>query len=414
LNSILIENLTQGTDTTLYEPDTVLIMDVVTTIGKKEPIRGNSFSISQNYPNPVYGSTTVSLYLPDDDKVLITIVDPMGRDLLQKEFLLESGKHLITFVPGRESIYFLTAQVNHKSYMIKILNSPSQFSITYFCQLKYSGKQTSFEEFKSENNVGNFEFAVGDLLKFTAFSALGERTITSSPTGDQTYYFHYTGDPCQGIPTVTDIDGNIYNTVQIGDQCWLKENLKTTKYNNGTPIPNITDFNEWQGLLTGAYVWYDNDLAWKEKYGALYNWFAAVDSNGLCPSGWHVPDNFEWGALESYVGGSMPPYGNTLKSCRQINSPLGGYCATNEHPRWEEDVNNGNYGTDDYGFSGLPGGYRDPSLDFLGIGGVAFWWSSTDGYPTWWGWTLMFNYGVLGQYLNFYRQDGFSIRCIKD
>lgn len=412
LNSILIENLTQGGDTTLYSPDTVLVLDYITGIGENETIGGNDFSVSQNYPNPIEGKSTVRLYLQENENVLITVSDIMGRELIYKEYQLDRGNHSFTFFSGRESIFILTARINHQSRTIKMLNSSSHSSISGTCKLEYNGQQTGFEEYRSGNNLNNFVFNLGDLLKFTASSSLGERTLTSSPTGDQTYYFHYTGDPCQGTPTVNDIDGNTYNTVQIGDQCWLKENLKTTKYNNGTPIPNVTDFSEWQGLLTGAYVWYDNDIAWKEKYGALYNWFASIDSNVLCPTGWHVPDPVEWGEMIAYIGGTSSPHGNELKSCRQVNSPLGGNCNTNEHPRWDEDVNNGNYGTDDYGFSGLPGGYRDFSIDFGALGAVAFWWMSEITGP--FAHSLWYNNGGVINYTSASYNMGFSVRCLKD
>ncbi|MDZ7743914.1 MAG: FISUMP domain-containing protein [Bacteroidota bacterium] len=161
--------------------------------------------------------------------------------------------------------------------------------------------KTGIGEYKSGNALNNFVFNLGDQLKFTGSTGLDEQVITSSPTGDQTYYFHYTGDPCPGTPTVTDIDGNVYNTVLIGNQCWMKENLKTTTYRNGTEIPNVTDANAWQILTTGAYVWYDNDISWKDSYGALYNWYTTIDPNGLCPAGWHVPTNDEWTDLTDYL-----------------------------------------------------------------------------------------------------------------
>ena len=81
--------------------------------------------------------------------------------------------------------------------------------------------------------------------------------------------------------TVRDIDGNIYNTVQVGDQAWMKENLRTTRFNDGTPIPNVTDITEWRHCDSPAYVWYDNDIIYKEPYGALYNWHAVGDGPGL-------------------------------------------------------------------------------------------------------------------------------------
>jgi hypothetical protein len=94
--------------------------------------------------------------------------------------------------------------------------------------------------------------------------------------------------------TVKDIDGNVYNTVIIGIQVWTKENLKTTKYNDGSPIPNVTDDTQWENLTTGAYSWHNNDAAnYKNPYGGLYNWYA-VETGKLCPTGWHVPTEDEW------------------------------------------------------------------------------------------------------------------------
>ena len=218
--------------------------------------------------------------------------------------------------------------------------------------------------------------------------------------------------PCPGMPTVTDIDGNTYNTVQIGDQCWMQENLKTTSYNNGTSIPNITDNIDWLSLTTGAYVWYNNDISWKGSYGALYNWYATVDTKGLCPTGWHIPTDDEWTILTDYIGGIDFPHGNELKSCRQINSPDSGECNTTEHPRWEE---NFNYGTDNYGFSGLPGGIRNIGAgNFSDIGETGFWWSSTEN-TSYYGWIRALDYSigfvVLGGNGKAY---GNSVRCLRD
>jgi uncharacterized protein (TIGR02145 family) len=211
---------------------------------------------------------------------------------------------------------------------------------------------------------------------------------------------------------ITDIDGNIYNTVLIGSQCWMKENLKTTTYQSGTAIPNVTNSSAWENLTTGAYSWYDNDVNWKDKYGALYNWHAVVDPSGLCPDEWHVPDYNEWFTLVIFIGGSSSPNGNKLKSCRQVNSPLGGDCNTTEHPVWAQD--NTHYGTDDYGFSGLPGGSRNSNGTFYNFGLLGIWWSSAEySSDDAWGRSLFYFFGNVG--VNDYnKRYGFSIRCIKD
>jgi uncharacterized protein (TIGR02145 family) len=413
LDSILIGNLTLGGDTTLYAPDTLLVLDYLTGFREVNHIGANSFTLFQNYPNPVQGSTTVDLYVPGNKSVIITLNDMMGRELIQREYPLVAGNHSFTFFPGSESLYFLTARIDCQSQTIKLFNAALHASEPGICKLEYKGVQTGFDKYKSGNNLNNFVFNQGDQLKYTASSALGEQTIIDSPTGSQTYTFLYTsGIPCPGIPTITDIDGNIYNTIQIGNHCWMKENLKTTTYQNGLSIPNVTDDNAWYNLISGAYVWYDNDISWKDKYGALYNWYATIDPNGLCPSGWRVPTNDEWTALTDFIGGTGD--GNELKSCRQVNSPPGGSCNTSEHPRWKDDPSGGNYGSDDYGFSGLPGGGRYGSGYFGNIGTYSSWWSYTE-YSASIGRvrSLSFGYGSVfdGGYS---KRSGFSVRCLKD
>jgi uncharacterized protein (TIGR02145 family) len=415
LDSILIENLSQGGDTTLYGSDTVLVLDYITGVTENSTFNEKTFSLSQNYPNPIVGKTKASFYLPDKANVFITISDIIGRELITKEFRLEQGNHSFTFYPGMESLYFLTVMADHQSRTIKMFNAPSYSLNTGILRLEYSGQQQNgFWEHKSVSASGNFHFDLGDQLKFTASSSLGDMTIIDTPDGNQTYTFQYyaTGVPCPDMPTVTDIDGNVYNTVLIGGQCWMKENLKTTTYNNGTPIPNVTEVSAWIGLVSGAYVWYSNDISWKNSYGALYNWYTTVDNNGLCPTGWHVPTNDEWTVLTDFIGGIGAPHGNELKSCRQVNSPLVGGCNTSEHPRWNS--NNSAWGTDNYGFSCLSGGYRSYNGAFLSFGTNTHMWSSSD-YQTShaWGRNLYNSSSVIGEYGGLKRH-GFTIRCLRD
>jgi len=105
-------------------------------------------------------------------------------------------------------------------------------------------------------------------------------------------------------PTVTDYDGNVYNTVTIGAQVWMQENLRTTNYQNGDIIPNVPDNVAWGDLITGGRCYYNNDsVAHASVYGLLYNWFAVNDNRQLCPSNWHVPTDAEWTVLSDYMGG---------------------------------------------------------------------------------------------------------------
>ena len=267
----------------------------------------------------------------------------------------------------------------------------------------------------STNSTGPFTSLLDNLTANTIYyvKAYAENSLGIA-YGDEISFTTYGGggEPCPGMPTVTDIDGNVYSTVLIGNQCWMAENLKTTTYNNGTNIPNVPNASAWSTLTTGAYVWYDNNISWKDKYGALYNWFTTVDPNGLCPTGWHVPTHDEWADLTDYIGGTGSPHGNELKSCRQVNSPFGGGCNTSEHPRWN--YSSYYWGTDIYGFSGLPGGYRQGNGAFNRIGDHGYWWSSTE-YSLSSAWIRYLSYSFGSVYEYYYgKQIGFSVRCLRD
>ena len=413
LDSILIENLLQGGDTTLYAPDTVLVLDYVTSIGNNETIEGNSFFVSQNYPNPFKGKTKVNLYLPEGENIKISVRDIVGRELTHYQKTLNRGNHTFSFYSGKGTYYFLTVTGKQTSKTIKMLNADSKTIYGGKCKIVYNGSENNENSFKSNKNIDSFGFNLGDELKYTVYSDIGVRARIDSPTGNQTYTFQFgIVSPCPDTPSVTDIDGNTYNTVQIGDQCWMKENLKTTTDRNGTSIPNVINDDNWSNLTTGAYVWYDNDISYKDSYGAMYNWYTTADANGLCPTGWHVPTVDEWTDLTDYIGGKDSPHGNELKSCRQVDSPLGGECNTIEHPRWSED--NNNWGTDDYGFSGLPGGYRHGNGTFYIIGEFGFWWSFTDSSSEY-AWSRRLDYSEGNVTPATYTKDkGNSVRCIKD
>jgi len=159
--------------------------------------------------------------------------------------------------------------------------------------------------------------------------------------------------------TVKDADGNKYNTVKIGTQVWMVENLKTTKYNDGTPIPNVTDSAEWINLTTGAYCNYDNIESNDEIYGRLYNWYA-VNTGKLAPKGWHVPSDYEWSILINYLGG-YESSGGKLKETGFTHWKSPNYGATNET-----------------GFTALPGGSRYRYGTFGKVGDIGYWWSATE------------------------------------
>ncbi len=409
LNSILVENLTQGGDTLLYAPDTSLILDYISGINKNEIVE-IPFSLSQNYPNPFTDQTSVNLNVQVHDYLNITIRDVLGREIIGFKTAFQPGNHKFTFYPGSERYYLLSVTGNQSNQTIKMLSTGVSNAKETNCRLVYNEMDRPGKYKMQKSNFG-FIFNLGDELKYTAYADLGERSLIDTPLNNQTYTFQYHGNPCPESPTVVDVDGNIYPTTLIGTQCWMAENLKTTRYQNETLIPNVTGDGEWSNLTSGAYVWYDNDITWKDSYGALYNWFAAIDTYGLCPEGWHVPSNDEWTILTDFIGGTGSPYGNELKSCRQVNSPLGGDCSTAAHPRWAQ--HNANYGTDDYWFSGLPGGTRNYFGSFVTLGYMGSFWSSSEGSSTYGALRgLNYNDGEI-QVFGFYKQNGYSVRCLR-
>ena len=197
--------------------------------------------------------------------------------------------------------------------------------------------------------------------------------------------------------TVTDIDGNVYQTVKIGDQWWMAENLKVTHYQNGDFIPNVTDDNQWINLTTGAYCNYDNDSTNVATYGRLYNWYAVADSHNIAPAGWHVPSDAEWQTLVDYLGGDTVAGGKLKESgTTHWSSPNTG--ATNES-----------------GFCALPGGYRyyyNGAFNY--VGGSAIFWSSTESDISfaWYRGLYYCNTDVNRSDCN--KQYGFSVRCVRD
>lgn len=211
---------------------------------------------------------------------------------------------------------------------------------------------------------------------------------------------------------LADSDGNLYKTIVIDNQVWMAENLKTTKFSDGTDIPLITDDNEWANSMIPGYCWYNNDeKSNKDTYGALYNWFT-VNTGNLCPAGWHVPTDEEWQQLELYLGMNKTDIIKKNWRGTLIGGKLKGRKTEPEpHPRWNRPNRSP---IDKVGFSAYPGGYRNLDGDFLARDFGGAWWSSTPaGNFKAWDRFLVHNKSSI------YRNDenrefGFSVRCIKD
>ncbi len=205
--------------------------------------------------------------------------------------------------------------------------------------------------------------------------------------------------------TVTDIDGNVYNTVTIGSQVWMVENLKVSKYRDGTSIPNVTDNTQWLNLTTGAYCYLNNDAGYNDVYGKLYNWYSVNDARGLAPTGWHIPSYSEIQTLANYLGG-------TWVDSSQIYLNIGGKLKSTSS-LW----NYPNVGADNSsGFSALPSAFRSETDGFYLLLGsnASFWTSSQFASDKASDYSLPRGSTNFGLHNFWNKKAGLAIRCIKD
>jgi len=250
------------------------------------------------------------------------------------------------------------------------------------------------------SGIGSFNTVLRELTSSTTYYA---RSYAKNSNGVVVYgneVSFITLLPCPSTPTVTDIDGNVYNTLQIGTQCWTQSNLKVSKYRNGDSIPTGLSNSAWENTTSGAYAIYNNDPVYDGLYGKLYNHYAVTDSRGLCPTGWHVPSDAEWTTLENQLGGSSLA-GGAMKSTAMQPTP-GGWNSPNTGA------------TNSSGFTALPGGRRSNYGGVPNMSDNGYWWSSSvsSGSNAWIR-TLSYNFSFIFR-INDIRAHGFSVRCLKN
>lgn len=241
------------------------------------------------------------------------------------------------------------------------------------------------------------------ILSLVVFLAACTKQPVNEYTINNVYYVDTVGVP---PGAVKDVDGNIYPTVVIGTQRWMAENLKTSKYKNGDPIPYQPHNSQWAGLTTGAWCYYESLPGYGESFGKLYNWYTVVDPRGVCPTGWHVPSDVDWQMMESAMG--MAPSELLGTGTRGVAANIGGHLKS--LALW----NSPNTGaTDSIGFKGLPGGNR-LNTDYYNMGVRSYWWSTTE-YDALASWHRSLGHNTAGIYRGFSsRPTGLSIRCVQD
>jgi uncharacterized protein (TIGR02145 family) len=255
--------------------------------------------------------------------------------------------------------------------------------------------------------IGNYASSLTGLTPNTAYYV---RAYATNIVG--TVYGNVLSLTTQPVKSLTDIDGNIYHYITIGNQIWMTENLKTTRYRNGDPIPTTLSDVNWLGTTSGAYAVYNNDNMNNDKFGKLYNWYAVADSRHLCPSGWHEPSDAEWTTLETYLTNNGYGFGGGGNDIAKSMAARSGW----QESSLEGSVGNDQASNNSSGFTALPGGFRHYQGFFDYIDYIGFWWSSSNGdsgSDNAWSRHLVHNSISLNN-TQYDKHKGLSVRCIKD
>lgn len=381
VTTVKVENLTKGTSLSLNGTD-VLRLTLSTGIS---PVKNNQSSELKIYPNPVTENSLIEIYPPISGDAVISLLDINGRVIYQTNTYLEKLRQEFWLSGLKHGIYLITVKGNGYQISGKLLCTGKSNGTIRIENVSNSMQSTDNKKSEGDSKgvltTVDMPYSNGDWLKFTGISGVFSTIVTDKPSSDKTIMFDFT--------SCTDGDGNNYPVVQIGAQIWVAENLKTTKFNDGSSIPIETNNTAWFNLTTFAYCWYDNDISKKDLYGALYNWYT-VNRGNLCPAGWHVPNDDEWTVLTTFLGGE---------------SVAGGKLKETGTARWSPNTDASN----ETGFTALPGGMRGNGGYFFDLGYYGgYWWSATEN----WGRII---YCRSSDISNLYdvSTTGCSVRCVK-
>lgn len=402
VESVEVENINTGK--ILAFPGNQVLRLVGEGVGVSNLINNRNGDI-KIFPNPITESSTIEFTLPKSSMTNVEIFDILGKEVASTTNILVAGHHSFIISGLRRGIYAIKVYSNEFSNASKLMSN-SQTSLKP--SIIYDGIRnlpSSFVNMKSTQTDVVMLYKEGDRLKITAKSGLYCTTITEIP--DQSKVIRIPFIKC------LDADGNNYSVVKIGDQYWTVENLKTTRYNDKTPILNVTVAEDWANLKTGAWCNHDNLESNGEIYGRLYNWYA-VGTGKLAPAGWHVPTDNEWTILENYLIDNGYNYDDSIGIDRIAKSLCAetGWQFSNKagNPGYKPEKNNST------GFTALPGSYHNFFDGIFGhIGMYGYWWSSTESedFHAYY-WNLYYNSKDLLRDNYFSKIYGLSVRLVRD
>lgn len=384
LDTIILENLTQ--------PDTVILslLPAGFTSYQIDLRRGKIINDIDEYAHPfgVFleinkpGYQKVQVVLQRSENLQFTLISTTGKTIWRKTIEFSGGSSCVDIHPGSEPLYILRVQGENFDHCFKCLGSPGLSVGIASDQMEiFTVKETGR---KVEVSLIPFEFVYspGDKVKFTAIkTGMYPGSKVEYPDNLDSISIELAATPCAGQAVVYDYDQNAYATVQIGNQCWLRENLRSVHYADGAPLVDGTNAGNIAGNYQTKYWFnYDNDPFISLIYGKLYSGAAFMngvrvepwDTNkyqGLCPDGWHIPNDYEWMRMEAFLGMGS----DTIGMLMWRGTDQGKKMKEQGLLHWVE-VNNG---TNESGFTGLPGGIRSNSGAFNGLGTQASWWTGT-------------------------------------
>jgi len=370
IDSIQIENLTQGTALSLDGDD---VLYLVGTVGINTLIAKESNK--KIYPNPMVESTIVEFVNSKTELVSLEIFNEMGILIAKQSTLVQQGRQRFKISGLNTGIYNVNVSAVDWKYTAKLISlGKSSGNNT----IEYQGTDEGFSPentIKSTKDLVEMQYNDGEIILFRSFSGIYTRILTLLPTQGQTVNFEFI--------SCSDEDGNNYAVVTIGTQTWMAENL-----NYETP-------NSW---------WYDNSSINGDVYGRLYTWNAALTA---CPNGWHLSTDYEWKIMEMQLGMSQ----SQANATGWRGTDEGGKMKETGYAHWLS-PNTG--ATNSSGFTALPGGYRHINGAFNRLSYYVYWWSATP-YTSANAWyrNLDYDYDEVSRF-PYDKEYGFGVRCLKD
>lgn len=413
IDTVRIENLTQGTHLIVSGSELVHLVDQVATTNTLILIQPQLLV----YPNPFNNICTIEYVSKSAGTTWIQLFDMKGQSVEKVEYNLPSGAHTFQLSGLSCGMYTIRIQSPTNYYASRLLSLGTPVSDHTINYLGENTAKLNSNIQKSANAENVMYYTAGNLLKITGKSGKYSTIVMDRPSESKTITFDFMA--------CTDADGNNYPVVKIGNQWWMAENLKTTTFSSGKSIPLVEDDSSWKNLATSdkAYCYYENNKEYAHPYGLLYTWSAAMngepssDSNpshvqGIAPSGWHLPGDREWLDLEMALGMSYD------------EAWLVGWRGTDEGSAMKSTegwFSEGN-GTNRSGFSALPGGIRDEYGMFHKLGILTQFWSATE-YMNMqhlaFNRMLSYDHSGVGWFkaAHFYgypKTYGFSVRCVRN